>query len=144
MSELNPHIGQLLRDAFRRFEDEVAAALAAPREQFGVRPVHDAVLAYLDRDGTRASVLADRARLSRQAITQLTDQLEERGVVVRLPDPADGRAKIIQYTPEALKIFDASRGAIAALEQRWASELGPAKYAALRAGLEQLLRERQG
>jgi DNA-binding MarR family transcriptional regulator len=143
VSELNSHIGQLLRDAFRRFEDELAAALAAPREQHGVRPVHDAVLAYLDRDGTRASVLADRARLSRQAITQLVDELEERGVVVRLPDPADGRAKIIHYTPEALKIFDASRQAIAALERRWASELGPRKYAALRAGLEQLLRERK-
>jgi DNA-binding MarR family transcriptional regulator len=143
VTELNPHIGQLLRDAFRRFEEEHAAALAAPRERFGVRPVHDAVLAYLDRDGTRASVLADRARLSRQAITQLTDELEDRGVVVRLPDPADGRAKIIQYTPEALKIFDASRQAIAALERRWANELGPRNYAALRAALEQLLRERQ-
>lgn len=143
MSELNPHIGQLLRDAFRRFEEELAAALASPRKQFDVRPVHDAVLAYLDRDGTRASVLADRARLSRQAITQLVDELEERGVVVRLPDPADGRAKVIQYTPEALKIFDASRLAIAALERRWASEVGPRRYAALRAGLEQLLREHE-
>ena len=141
MAELNPHIGQLLRDAFRRFEEELAAALASPREQFDVRPVHDAVLAYLDRDGTRASVLADRARLSRQAITQLVDELEERGVVVRLPDPVDGRAKVIQYTPEALKIFDASRKAIAALERRWASELGQHKYAALRASLEQLVHE---
>jgi DNA-binding MarR family transcriptional regulator len=143
VSELNPHIGQLLRDAFRRFEDELAAALAAPREQYGVRPVHDAVLAYLDRDGTRASVLADRARLSRQAITQLTDELEERGIVVRLPDPTDGRAKIIHYTPAALKIFDDSRQAIAALEQRWAKELGQRNYASLRAGLDQLLHERK-
>lgn len=143
MNELNPHIGQLLRDAFRRFEDELAATQAAQREPHGVRPVHNAVLAYLDRDGTRASVLADRARLSRQAITQLVDELEERGVVVRLPDPADGRAKIIQYTPEALKSFDASREAIAALERRWATELGPRRYAALRAGLEQLLRQRE-
>src|SRR5262249_59435909 len=54
-----------------------ASGGTAPREQFGVRPVHDAVLAYLDRDGTRASVLADRARLSRQAITQLTDQPDD-------------------------------------------------------------------
>src|SRR5262249_56205913 len=95
------------------------------------------------RAGPRASVRADGARLSRQAITQLTDELEERGVVVRLPDPADGRAKIIQYTPDALKIFDDSRRTIAALERRWARELGPSKYAALRAGLEQLLRDRQ-
>ena len=141
MAELTPHIGQLLRDAFRLFEDEQAAALAAPREQYDVRPAHDAVLAYLDRDGTRASVLAERARLSRQAITQLTDELEERGVVVRIPDPTDGRAKIIRYTPEALKVFDASRKAIAALERRWANQLGPNKYNTLRAGLEQLLRQ---
>ena len=143
MAELNPHIGQLLRDAYRRFEEELAAALAGPREQFDVRPVHDAVLAYLDRDGTRASVLADRARLSRQAITQLTDELEERGVVLRVPDPADGRAKIIQYTPEALTHFDATRRVIAALERRWETELGSRNYAALRAGLEELLRERE-
>ena len=142
VSELNPHIGQLLRDTYRRFEDELAAALAEPRERAGVRPVHDAVLAYLDRDGTRASVLADRARLSRQAITQLTDELEQLGVVVRVPDPTDGRAKIIQYTHEALKIFDTSRQAIAELERRWAKELGPRNYAALRDGLDQLQSER--
>ena len=92
---------------------------------------------------TRASVLAERSRLTRQAITQLVDELEERGVVTRRPDPSDGRAKIIQYTPEALTHFDASRRVIAALEQRWASELGRRNYAALRAALEQLLREHE-
>jgi DNA-binding MarR family transcriptional regulator len=143
VAELNPHIGRLLRDAYRRFDEELAAGMSAPRERHGVRPVHDAVLAYLDRDGTRASVLAERARLSRQAITQLVDELEQLGVVTRRPDPTDGRAKIIQYTPEALTHFDASRRVIAELERRWRSELGPRNYAALRAGLEQLLRERE-
>src|SRR5829696_2972643 len=123
MAEVNPHIGQLLRDAYRRFDEELAAGLSAPRARLGVRPAHDAVLAYLDRDGTRASVLAERSRLTRR------------------PDPSDGRAKIIQYTPEALKHFDASRRVIAALERRWASELGRRNYAALRAALEQLLRK---
>jgi DNA-binding MarR family transcriptional regulator len=141
VAELNPHIGRLLRDAYRRFDEELAADMAAAREHFGVRPVHDAVLAYLDRDGTRASVLAERSRLTRQAITQLVDELEQRGVVTRRPDPTDGRAKIIQYTPDALTHFDATRGAIAALEHRWASQLGPRNYAALRAALEQLMRE---
>jgi DNA-binding MarR family transcriptional regulator len=143
MAEVNPHIGQLLRDAYRRFDEELAAGLSAPRARLGVRPAHDAVLAYLDRDGTRASVLAERSRLTRQAITQLVDELEERGVVTRRPDPSDGRAKIIQYTPEALKHFDASRRVIAALERRWASELGRRNYAALRVALEQLLREHE-
>jgi DNA-binding MarR family transcriptional regulator len=139
VAELNPHIGQLLRDAFRLFEEELAAGLAGARERLGIRPVHDGVLAYLDRDGTRASVLAARARLSRQAITQLVDELEELGVVVRRPDPDDGRAKIIQYTPAALEVFAASREVIATVEARWATLLGTRRYAQLRADLAKLL-----
>jgi len=67
----------------------------------------------------------------------------ECGVVTRPAGPTDGRAKIIRYTPEALKLFDASRRAIEALERRWADELGPREYAAVRAGLEQLLRRHE-
>jgi DNA-binding MarR family transcriptional regulator len=139
VAESNQHIGQLLRDAFRRFEDELRAGLAGPREQFGVRPVHDAVLAYLDREGTRASVLAERAHLTRQAITQLVDELEELGVVSRSPDPEDGRAKIVAYTPEALVHFDAGRAVIAEIEQRWAADVGARRYRELRAALERLV-----
>lgn len=139
VTEPSRHIGQLLRDAFRRFEDELAAGLAAPREALGLRPVHDAVLAYLDADGTRPSVLAQRARLSRQAITQLVDELEELGVVARGPDPADGRAKIIHYTPAALEVFEASRDVIAGIEERWATALGTARYRRLREDLATLL-----
>ena len=139
MAELNSHIGQLLRDSFRRFEDELRAGTAGPREQYGVRPVHDSVLAYLDRDGTRASELAERAQLSRQAITQLVDELEELGVVERHPDPTDGRAKIVRYTPRALEHFDASRTVIADIERRWGEALGEERYAELRAMLAELL-----
>jgi len=139
VAELDPHIGQLLRDVFRLFEDELAAGLSGPRQQLGLRPVHDAVLAYLDRDGTRASVLAARARLSRQAITQLVDELEALDVVVRRPDPDDGRAKIIEYTPRALEVFAASRHVIATIETRWATLLGAQRYAELRADLRTLL-----
>jgi DNA-binding MarR family transcriptional regulator len=103
-----------------------------------VRPVHDAVLAYLDEDGTRASVLAERARLTRQAITQLVDELEDLGVVTRRPDPTDGRAKIVAYTPEAREAFREARRVIAAIEDRWREQLGERRYAQLREGLAQL------
>jgi DNA-binding MarR family transcriptional regulator len=139
VAELNPHIGQLLRDSFRRFEEELRAGTAEARERYGVRPVHDSVLAYLDRDGTRASELADRAQLSRQAITQMVDELEALGVVERHPDPTDGRAKIVRYTPLALEHFDASRTVIADIEQRWGGLLGDGRYEDLRKMLSELL-----
>jgi DNA-binding MarR family transcriptional regulator len=138
VTESNDHIGRLLRDCFRRFQDELAESTAELRDQHGLRPVHDQVLAYLDEEGTRASVLAARARLTRQAITQLVDELEDLGVVRRRPDPEDGRAKIVEYTPAARKAFRHSRQVLGEIEERWAQELGARDYAAMRAALERL------
>jgi DNA-binding MarR family transcriptional regulator len=138
VTESSAHIGQLLRDAFRTFDDELAQGMAAIRDANGVRPVHNAVLAYLDEDGTRASVLAERSRLTRQAITQLVDELEELGVVRRRPDPQDGRAKIVEYTELGREGFTQSRAVIAEIEARWRRELGEKGYEQLRAGLAAL------
>lgn len=138
MAELNsPHIGQLLRDAFARFEAELIAA-TPPVGERRLRPTHNHVLRHLDAEGTRASVIAERAGLTRQAITQIVDELEAAGVVAREPDPADGRAKRIVYTEAGRAAFAASRGHIAAIEARWRDELGATRWAALRAGLEDL------
>jgi DNA-binding MarR family transcriptional regulator len=128
----------LLRDCYRRFQEDLEASTAELRAQLGLRPVHDQVLAYLDVEGTRASVLASRARLTRQAITQLVDELQALGVVTREHDPEDGRAKIVRYTPAAAAAMRRSLRAIAQIERRWAKELGPEAYAALRSALEQL------
>jgi DNA-binding MarR family transcriptional regulator len=131
------HVGQLLRDALARFEEELIGA-TPPFRGRELRPVHNHVLRHLDREGTRASVIAERSGLTRQGITQIVDELEEAGVVRREPDPADGRAKRIVYTAEGLKGFDASRKRIAAIEARWRRELGPERWEALRGALGEL------
>jgi DNA-binding MarR family transcriptional regulator len=130
----SPHIGQLLRDALARFEDELTAATPAFRGQ-PLRPVHNHVLRHLDAEGTRASVVAERAGLTRQAITQIVDELEAAGVVERVGDADDGRAKRIVYTAEGARAFAASRDRIAAIEARWRDELGAARWDALRGAL---------
>jgi DNA-binding MarR family transcriptional regulator len=139
MPELSlPHIGQLLRDAYARFEDELLAT--APRVAgHELRPTHNHVLRHLDEHGTRGSVLAERAGLTRQAITQIVDELEAAGVVERVPDPDDGRAKQVVYTAVGRRAFRDSRRRIAAIEARWRDELGDDGYAALRAGLSALV-----
>ena len=132
MSELSDeHIGQLLRDAFARFEDELIAG-TPPFEGVELRATHNHVLRHLDREGTRASVIAERSGLTRQAITMIVDELEEAGVLAREPDPADGRAKRIVYTPAGIRAFDEGRKVIAAIERRgsgsgrsWAPSSGP-------------------
>jgi DNA-binding MarR family transcriptional regulator len=130
-------VGQLLRDALARFESELIAETPS-FEGTEWRPTHNHVLRHLDRDGTRASVIAERAGLTRQAITMIVDELEEAGVVRREPDPEDGRAKRIVYTEAGLRSFDESRRRIAAIERRWKRELGPEAWEALRAALAAL------
>jgi DNA-binding MarR family transcriptional regulator len=133
----NPHIGQLLRDAFGRFEDELIAA-TPPFRGWELRPVHNHVLRHLDREGTRASVIAERSGLTRQAITMIVDELEEAGAVHREPDPEDGRAKRIVYTPAGMRAFDEGRKAIADIERRWKRELGTARWNELKQALAEL------
>ena len=139
MTEPSGHLGQLLRDAFARFEAELTASTPAFGDQ-RLRPTHNHVLRHLDPRGTRASVIAERAGLTRQAITLIVDELEAAGVVTREPDPEDGRAKRVVYTEAGLRAFGASRQRIADIAERWAAEVGPERYAAFEEVLRDLTR----
>ena len=122
---------------FARFEAELVEA-TPPYRGRELRPTHNHVLRHLDRDGTRASVIAERAGLTRQAITQIVDELEEAGVVRREPDPEDGRAKRVVYTAAGRRGFDASRDRIAAITERWRAELGEERWAEFERALREL------
>lgn len=136
-SDDDPHIGQLLRDAFAGFERELLAGLHAAGAG-EIRATHNAVLRFLDADGTRATVLAERSGLTRQAVTQIVDDLEQLGYVAREPDPADRRAKRVVYTERGRKAFAASRGVIERIERAYEERLGARAYAALRKSLREL------
>ena len=134
----NPHIGRLLRDAFALFERDLLDGL----ERAGatdLRPTHNAVLRFLDEEGTRASVLADRSGLTRQALTQIVDDLERLGYVARREDPSDRRAKLVVYTERGRAAFESSRRIIARIEDEYAGRLGAREYEALRLSLGKLI-----
>jgi DNA-binding MarR family transcriptional regulator len=138
----SPHIGQLARDLLARFEAELVAATPPGPDGARLRPVHNHVLRHLDLEGTRASVIAERSGLTRQAITQIVDELEAAGVVTREPDPQDGRAKRVVYTALGRQGFAESRARIAAIEERWEAQLGRERWANLRRALVDLTQDR--
>ncbi len=143
MTESTPHLGQLLGDAFARFEAELAEATPLFGDQ-RLRQTHNHVLRHLDPRGTRASVIAERSGLTRQAITLIVDELEAAGVVTREPDPEDGRAKRIVYTEAGMEAFGASRRRIADIADRWRAEIGPERYAVFEEALRELTRRDRG
>jgi DNA-binding MarR family transcriptional regulator len=89
---MRTNVGFLLAKASQRF-NELLAERFAERGYPEVRPSYGSVLVPLfEEDGLRLGELAERSRLSKQAMTGLVKQCEHDGLVVRERDPADGRA----------------------------------------------------
>ncbi|HET9897133.1 MAG TPA: MarR family transcriptional regulator [Streptosporangiaceae bacterium] len=60
-----------------------------------------ATLGSLDRQGPqRITTLAAEEGVSQPSMTQLVQRLEQRGLVSRAADPADGRAALVKLTNE--------------------------------------------
>jgi DNA-binding MarR family transcriptional regulator len=98
------------------------------------------VLAHIDiATGTRATVLAERAGVSKQAIGEVVDDLVSRGYVRRAPDPADARAKLVQLTRRGQKLIDAAYEVIAGIEDALVAAAGPRSVAATRKTLAALI-----
>jgi DNA-binding MarR family transcriptional regulator len=127
----------LLREPFRALTDELMAELAA-RGHPDVRFAHGSVFQFLDDEGTRVSVLAERAQVSKQAMAQLVAHLEEHGYVERIPDPGDRRAKLVRATARGREVFAIARALMADVEARLRTRLGDAKLDQLRALLHEL------
>jgi DNA-binding MarR family transcriptional regulator len=84
-----------LQDATDLFDDAAAVALGLNRTDLRV-------LGLLLRGGPQLpSALADRAGLSRGAMTTAVDRLVREGYAARSDDPADGRRLRVEATPTA-------------------------------------------
>lgn len=123
------------------------ASRAAADRIFSV--VHDAgfadltvaqsrLLMGIDPRGTRLSVLADRAQIAKQTATALVDKLERAGYVERVPDPSDGRARLVQMTPRAETALPIARAEEARIEAEWEAHLGAERMVQLRDALTSL------
>jgi DNA-binding MarR family transcriptional regulator len=134
-----PHLGRLLQEAQRALADELLQNLAE-RGYTDVRAGHAAVFMHIDRRaGTRLTELARRARMTKQGMMLLVDDLEERGYVRRVPDEEDGRAKVVRLTARGRRYVAEARRAVNAVEARARRLLGDRRYEALRSALEDLI-----
>ena len=84
--------------------------------------------------------LAARVGVSKQAVGQLVDDLESMGVVERVPDPEDGRARRVRFTRRGFQALLHGVGVLDRLEQQLAAAIGRLTVDALREGVEAALR----
>jgi len=103
------------------------------------KPKHSAVFAQISPDGSRLTELARKANMTPQSMAELVDELVELGYVVRRPDPADGRAKLIVLTKRGRQAVAAGRQTIEGIEDQVAGILGERGHRELRRLLSKLL-----
>jgi DNA-binding MarR family transcriptional regulator len=128
------NVGRLLNNAVRRFEARVLEFMSASGH-VETRIAHVNLTRNLDVEGTRLTELARRASMSKQAMGELVDQCADLGLVDRVADPSDGRARIVMFTPAGLAWLDAFRDAVDAAEQEMRAELGKTTMDAILKGL---------
>lgn len=89
-------IGDLARLMRLEFERRIA------EEPVAVTPAEARVLAHLARGGqTRQHVLAERLGIGPMSLTGFLDRLEARGLITRVCDARDRRAKLVTLTDAA-------------------------------------------
>ena len=103
-----------------------------------IRPPHGDVFQYLDDAGTRVSVLAQRAQITKQSMAELVAHLERHGYVERVADPIDRRAKLVRATARGGEVYSLAREIVAEIEADWTMRLGAARMRRLRRLLEEL------
>jgi DNA-binding MarR family transcriptional regulator len=131
----------LLDSAFDAFASELERRVGGTAYS-DIRITHGCVFGNIEPDGSRLTELAQRARMTKQSVGEVATELEQRGYLERVPDPSDGRAKIIRLTDRGRQAQALGREIIDEIEEEWAERFGAERVAALRDALEAITAER--
>lgn len=140
------HLGHWLRLALERFDARVLELMAqhpsvplglsnlAERGQVGAAHIH--ITRHLAIEGSRLTDLAQRAGMTKQAMGTLVTQCEAWGMVCREDDPADARARRVQFTATGLAWLSAYQDAVAQAEEELRQAVSPEVATVIALGLE--------
>ncbi|WP_371597305.1 MarR family winged helix-turn-helix transcriptional regulator [Streptomyces sp. NBC_00564] len=98
----------------------------------GVRPAHGFAFARLAPDGATVTDLAAHLGVTKQAASQLVDEVVRKGYVERRPHPSDARARLLVLTELGWACTRAAEEAAAEAVRPWVELLGEGEVRALR------------
>ncbi len=96
------------------------------------------VMGSITSEGVRLSDLAERLGVTKQSAGQVVDDLVAQGYLTRLPDPTDGRAKLIVFGPRGHDALPAAWAALRASDALAEDVLGEERVEVVRTALEEL------
>lgn len=129
--------GALLRAPLEASRESMFSALHEAGFK-DVRPAHGRVLRYIAADGSRVIELAERAQMTKQSMGELVNYLRRRGYVEMVPDPSDGRAKLVRLTAQGLRLYEMLVSLSREFEKQCARVLGVKRWRMFRLALVEL------
>jgi DNA-binding MarR family transcriptional regulator len=101
-----------------------------------VRPSHGFVLVRVSFGDATVVDVAEHLGVTKQAASQLVEQLVRRGYVTRTTDPQDGRSRLLALTERGWACTRAAQEAAGETVHAWRQVLGPDAMAGLQAALQ--------
>ena len=143
LEQLQFEIGQILmlmaRDFQRRLDQDL--------QQRGVRGIsarHRAVFLHLGQHGARRSVdLAQAAGVRPQSMMAIIHELEQMGLIERRTDPADSRAKLIDFTDPGRQLINELGRSTETVWEQYKTIIGQRELAQTFAQLQHILNHDQ-
>jgi DNA-binding MarR family transcriptional regulator len=130
-------LGVALFIPYRYMEDRIFRAIrGAGFDDWTLAQVR--VFQRLAPDGSRLTDLADQAQMSKQSAGVLVDQLERLGYVRRVPDPTDGRARLIVIEERGRRAAEVAKATSTEILAEWTAFLGTRNFTLLHQILDQL------
>jgi len=129
-------LATLMFVSYRAMDERV---LRAVRDAgYDVTPAQARLAQRIADDGSRLTDLAESAQVTKQTASLLVTALEREGLVERVPDPEDGRARLIRLTERGREASRQAMQVVIGVEREWTEHLGPELAGQLREALVKL------
>jgi DNA-binding MarR family transcriptional regulator len=115
---------QLLFKAARLANERALSRASSGALGPAVRPAHTALFPHLDFMGIRLTDLAVKAGVTKQAVGPLVDDLVALGMVERVADPVDKRAKRIRFSRRGFAALMHGLGVLGEVERGLGAAVG--------------------
>ena len=138
--EPSPYVGAMLGVVWQWVRDQLYAGVVAAGYD-DLNAAHVGLWRYPGLEGLRPSQLADRRGITKQSVNDLLGHLEQQGYLLRVPDPADGRARVIRLTSKGWQLQQAIYAEAGAAQLRIEEILGSRRFAQLHSSLKLLIEE---
>lgn len=135
---LPDHLPRWLETVSRRMSADLGRQVTSAGEFLDVRGSERRILQMIPGGPIRITDLAALAGMTKQALGEFVDRLEDADLVRSGRDPADGRVRLVSRTERGDAVVSATGQAIAEVEHQWRQELGPAAYDAMLSALRRL------